>query len=60
VPSDETRRLLKVFGIAMTNFEDAVHKGAPAEEIKKAEGEVRARLEEIAALIEKLGRRKSE
>ncbi|HEY3302955.1 MAG TPA: hypothetical protein VGL70_05395 [Candidatus Binatia bacterium] len=60
MPSDETRRLLKVFGIAMTNYEDAVHKGAPAEEIKKAEGEARARLEEIAALIEKLGRRGSE
>jgi len=57
MPSDETRRLLKVFGIAMTNYEDAVHKGGQAEEIKKAEGEVRARLEEIAALIEKLGRR---
>ena len=52
--------MLKVFGIAMTEYEDAVHKGAPAEEIKKAEGEVRARIEEIAALIEKLGRRKSE
>ncbi|HEY2987948.1 MAG TPA: hypothetical protein VGL11_09485 [Candidatus Binatia bacterium] len=60
MPSDETRRLLKVFGIAMTNYEDAVHKGAPPEELKKAEGEVRARLEEIAALIEKLARRKSE
>jgi len=52
--------LLKVFGIAMTNYEDAVHKGSPPEEIKEAEGEVRARLEEIAALIEKLGRRISE
>lgn len=54
MPSDETRRLLKTFGVAMTEFEDAVHKNAPVEEIKKAEGEVRARLEEIAALIERL------
>jgi hypothetical protein len=60
LPSDETRRLLKIFGIAMTNYEDAVIKGASAEELKKAEGEVRARLEEIAALIERLARRKSE
>lgn len=57
MPSDETRRLLKVFGIAITNYEDAVHKSAPAEELKKAEGEARARLEEIAALIERLARR---
>lgn len=54
MPSDETRRLLKTFGVAMTEFEDAVHKNAPAEEVKQAEGEVRARLEEIAALIERL------
>jgi tRNA(Ser,Leu) C12 N-acetylase TAN1 len=46
--------------MAVTEYEDAVHKGEPAEEIKKAEGEVRARLEEIAALIERLARRKSE
>ena len=56
MPTDETRRLLKVFGIAITNFEDAVHKRSSAEDIKKAEGEVRARLEEVAALIERLAR----
>jgi hypothetical protein len=56
MPSDETRRLLKVFGIAVTNFEDAVHKKSSSEDIKKAEGEARARLEEIAAFIERLAR----
>lgn len=56
MPSDETRRLLKVFGIAVTDYEDAVHKSASAEEIKKAEGEARARLEEVAAFIERLAR----
>jgi len=56
MPSDETRRLLKVLGIAVTNFEDAVHKRGSSEELKKAEGEARARLEEIAALIERLAR----
>jgi hypothetical protein len=54
MPSDETRRLLRVFGMAVTEYEDAIHKGVSPEELKKAEGEVRARLEEIAALIEKL------
>jgi hypothetical protein len=56
MPSDETRRLLKVFGIAITNYEDAVHQKHSAEEIKKAEGEARARLEEVAAMIERLAR----
>jgi hypothetical protein len=54
MPSDETRRVLKVFGVAVTAYEDAVHKQAPAEELRKAEGEVRARLEEVTALIERL------
>ena len=54
MPTDETRRLLKVFGVAVTAFEDAVEKQAPAEELKKGETEVRARLEEVSALIERL------
>ena len=56
--TDETRRLLKVFGVAVTAFEDAVDKGAPPEELKKAETEVKTRLEEIAALIDRLGARR--
>jgi hypothetical protein len=54
MPTDETRRVLKVFGVAVTAFEDAVDKGASPEEQKKTETEVRARLEEITALIERL------
>ena len=54
MPTDETRRVLKVFGVAVTAYEDAVDKGAPAEELKKAETEVRARLDEITTLIERL------
>lgn len=57
MPSDEVRRLLKLFGVAMTEFEDAVHQGAAPEEIGKRETEVRARLEEIEALIEHLRKR---
>ena len=60
MPSDEVRRLLKLFGVAMTEFEDAVHQGATPEEIGKREAEVRARLEEIEALIEHLSRRIAE
>lgn len=54
MPTDETRRVLKVFGVAVTAFEDAVDKGATPEEVRKAEAEVRTRLEEVTALIERL------
>jgi hypothetical protein len=58
MPTDETRRLLKVFGVAVTAFEDAVDKSAPADELKKVDAEVRARLEEVTDLIERLRARK--
>ena len=58
MPTDETRRVLKVFGVAVTAFEDAVDKSAPPDELKKVDAEVRARLEEVTALIEHLRARK--
>jgi hypothetical protein len=58
MPTDETRRLLKVFGVAVTAFEDAVDKAASPEEAGKAEAEVRTRLEEVTALIEQLRAKK--
>ena len=58
MPTDETRRVLKVFGVAVTAFEDAVDKGAPPEELRKAEAEVRTRLEEVTTLIERLRAKK--
>lgn len=58
MPTDETRRVLKVFGVAVTAYEDAVDKGAPPEETRKAEAEVRARLEEVTGLIERLRAKK--
>ena len=54
MPTDETRRVLKVFGVAVTAYEDAVDKGASPEEVRKADAEVRTRLEEVTALIERL------
>ena len=57
MPTDETRRLLKVFGVAVTAFEDAVDKNVPPDELRKADAEVKARLEEITALIERLRER---
>lgn len=58
MPTDETRRVLKVFGVAVTAYEDAVDKGASPEELRKAETEVRSRLEEVTALIERLRAKK--
>jgi hypothetical protein len=58
MPTDETRRVLKVFGVAVTAYEDAVEKGAAPEELAKAEAEVGTRLEEVTALIERLRAKK--
>ncbi|MFQ5897330.1 MAG: hypothetical protein ACE5JN_03700 [Candidatus Methylomirabilia bacterium] len=58
MPSDETRRMLKVFGVAVTAYEDAVEKRAAPQELAKAEAEVRTRLQEITALIERLNAKK--
>ena len=54
MPTDETRRVLKVFGVAVTAFEDAVDKGAPPEDLKKTDAELKLRLEEVTSLIERL------
>lgn len=59
MPSDETRRLLKIFGIAVTDLEDAVQNKLPAADIHKAEAEAQARLQEVTALIERLRRNAS-
>lgn len=60
MPSEEVRRLLKLFGVAVTEFEDAVHQGAAPDELRKRDAEARARLQEIESLIERLRRRIAE
>ena len=57
MPTDETRRLLRVFGVAVTVYEDAIDKGASPEEVSKAEAEARSGLEEVTALLERLHRK---
>jgi hypothetical protein len=54
MPTDETRRLLRTFGVAVTTLEDAVHGKAAAEEIAEAERQARRLLPELIALIERL------
>jgi hypothetical protein len=54
MPSDDTRRLLRTCGVAVTAYEDAVLNKSPMEEILEAEAEARARLQEVNALIDRL------
>ena len=54
MPSDETRRVSKVFGVAVTAFEDAIEAGASVEEVDGAAAEIDHRLREITALVDRL------
>jgi hypothetical protein len=58
MPSDETRRLLKVFGVAVTSLEDAVDQKAPFEEIMKWDTELADRTRDILALVDRLRSRR--
>jgi hypothetical protein len=55
MPSDEIRRLLKTFGVAVTAYEDAVRTHSSMGQILESETEVRTRLQEVSAFIERLG-----
>ncbi|HBH04412.1 MAG: hypothetical protein A2W08_14025 [Candidatus Rokubacteria bacterium RBG_16_73_20] len=58
MPTDETRRVLKVFGVAVTNLEDAIERKAPFEEVMKWDAEVADRLRETIALVDRLRSRR--
>ena len=58
MPSDETRRLLKLFGVAVTNLEDAIDGKASFEEIMKWDGELADRTRDIIALVDRLRSRR--
>ena len=50
---DSTRRLLKVFGIAVTNLEDALE-GGQRDGAKNAAAELRERMKDVTVLVERL------
>ncbi len=54
MPSDETRRLLKIFGVAVTTYEDLIQNRASSDHIHKAESEVLDCLEEVRNHIDRL------
>jgi hypothetical protein len=58
MPSDETRRLLKVFGVAVTSLEDAIDRKAPTDEIMKWDEELADRAREVIALVDRLRSRR--
>lgn len=58
MPSDETRRVLKLFGVAVTNLEDAIDRKAPFEEIMKWDAELADRTREVFALVDRLRSRR--
>jgi len=58
MPSEETRRVLKLFGVAVTNLEDAIDRKAPVAEIMKWDAEVADRTREILSLVDRLRSRR--
>lgn len=55
---EDTRKVLKLFGVAVTNLEEAIDRKAPREEIMKFDEEVAERTREIIALVERLRSRR--
>jgi hypothetical protein len=58
MPSDETRRVLKVFGVAVTNLEDAIDQRKPLDEIMKWDAELADRTREVLALVDRMRSRR--
>jgi hypothetical protein len=58
MPSDETRKLLKIFGVAVTNLEDAIDGKAPTAEIMKWDQEVAERTRDVIDMVERLRSRR--
>jgi hypothetical protein len=58
MPSDETRRVLKVFGVAVTSLEDAIDARKSLEEIAKWDRELADRMREVIDLVDRLRSRR--
>jgi hypothetical protein len=56
--SDETQRVLKLFGVAVTSLEEAIDNRAPMDEVMKWDREVADRTREMLALVERLRSRR--
>ena len=58
MPSDETRRVLKIFGVAVTSLQDAIDEKKPTDEIMKLDAELADRMREVIALVDRLRSRR--
>ena len=58
MPSDETRNVLKLFGVAVTSLEDAIDNRAPLDDVMKWDREVADRTRDLLALVERLRSRR--
>jgi hypothetical protein len=56
--SDETQRVLKLFGVAVTSLEEAIDNRATMDEVMKWDREVADRTREVLALVELLRSRR--
>jgi hypothetical protein len=56
--SDETQRVLKLFGVAVTSLEEAIDTRAPMGEVMKWDHEVADRTRELLALVDRLRSRR--
>ena len=56
--SDDTRKLLKLFGVAMTSLEEAIDRKAPLEEIMKWDAELADRTRDVIGHVERLRSRR--
>jgi hypothetical protein len=56
--SDETRRVLKLFGVAVTSLEDAIDGKKPMPEIMQWDQELADRTRELLAHVERLRSRR--
>ena len=53
MPSDETRRFLKIFGVAVTSLQDAIDEKKPTDEMMKLDAELADRMREVIALVDR-------
>jgi hypothetical protein len=56
--SEETRRVLKLFGVAVTSLEEAIDNRAPMDDVMKWDREVADRTREVLALVDHLRSRR--
>jgi len=58
MPSDETRAVLKAFGVAVTNLEKAIDEKKPLAEIFEWDAVLADRLREVTSLVDRLRSRR--